>query len=203
MKSADVEAPVVPESQALDPAADESDTDRQHEETLKEWRKIAEATDTADAAEEQSSPAPQDPDRLSPSPTDQQQAAAAPDRNDSPYAIIGQRLALIRNERGMTRNQMADSLGWYAATYSTVENGAATSIDLLCSAAKLLGVSLDWLVGFSDCRTGGIAVRNGRDRLTHPRVNGIRTGYWSPAKKEELIDRLAEYENAEDRGGAS
>lgn len=33
------------------------------------------------------------------------------------------------------------------------------------------------------------------DRLTHKRVNGIKTGYWSAAKKEELIDRLAAYEN--------
>ena len=33
------------------------------------------------------------------------------------------------------------------------------------------------------------------NRLTHERVNGIKTGYWSQAKKEELIQRLAAYEN--------
>lgn len=33
------------------------------------------------------------------------------------------------------------------------------------------------------------------DRLTHERSNGIKTGYWSPEKKEKLIERLAEYEN--------
>ena len=32
-------------------------------------------------------------------------------------------------------------------------------------------------------------------RLTHERNNGIKTGYWSPAKKEELVQRLAKYEN--------
>lgn len=32
-------------------------------------------------------------------------------------------------------------------------------------------------------------------RLTHKRVNGIKTGYWSPEKKQDLIDRLAEYED--------
>ena len=32
-------------------------------------------------------------------------------------------------------------------------------------------------------------------RLTHERANGIKTGYWSPNKKEELVDRLAQYEN--------
>lgn len=33
------------------------------------------------------------------------------------------------------------------------------------------------------------------DRLTHPRNSGIKTGYWSPNKKEELICRLGDYEN--------
>ena len=32
-------------------------------------------------------------------------------------------------------------------------------------------------------------------RLTHKRSNGIKEGYWSPNKKEELVMRLAEYEN--------
>lgn len=33
------------------------------------------------------------------------------------------------------------------------------------------------------------------ERLTHKRSNGIKTGYWSPNKKEELVQRLAGYEN--------
>ena len=33
------------------------------------------------------------------------------------------------------------------------------------------------------------------DRLTHKRVSGIKTGYWSPNKKDELIERLAAYED--------
>lgn len=33
------------------------------------------------------------------------------------------------------------------------------------------------------------------ERLTHKRSNGIKEGYWSPNKKEELVKRLAEYEN--------
>lgn len=33
------------------------------------------------------------------------------------------------------------------------------------------------------------------NRLTHERSNGIKTGYWSPNKKDELVARLAEYEN--------
>ena len=33
------------------------------------------------------------------------------------------------------------------------------------------------------------------ERLTHERVNGIKTGYWSAATKEALVQRLAAYEN--------
>ncbi len=32
-------------------------------------------------------------------------------------------------------------------------------------------------------------------RLTAKRVNGIKTGYWSPEKKEDLVQRLAAYED--------
>lgn len=34
-------------------------------------------------------------------------------------------------------------------------------------------------------------------RLTHERLNGIQNGYWSPNKKQELVDRLAAYENTD------
>ena len=33
-------------------------------------------------------------------------------------------------------------------------------------------------------------------RLTARRVNGIKSGYWSPCKKDDLVARLAEYEDA-------
>ena len=33
------------------------------------------------------------------------------------------------------------------------------------------------------------------ERLTHERVNGILEGYWSQAKKDELIQRLGAYED--------
>lgn len=33
------------------------------------------------------------------------------------------------------------------------------------------------------------------ERLTHPRSSGTKTGYWSPNKKDELIERLAAYED--------
>lgn len=36
------------------------------------------------------------------------------------------------------------------------------------------------------------------ERLTYKRENGIKRGYWSPNKKQELVDRLAMYEDRED-----
>lgn len=36
------------------------------------------------------------------------------------------------------------------------------------------------------------------ERLTHKRKNGMKPGYWSPNKKQELVDRLAMYEDRED-----
>lgn len=33
------------------------------------------------------------------------------------------------------------------------------------------------------------------ERLTHERVNGIKTGYWTTAKKDNLIQRLGRYED--------
>lgn len=33
------------------------------------------------------------------------------------------------------------------------------------------------------------------ERLTYERVNGILEGYWSQAKKDELIQRLGAYED--------
>ncbi|MCH3972370.1 MAG: ParB/RepB/Spo0J family partition protein [Oscillospiraceae bacterium] len=39
-------------------------------------------------------------------------------------------------------------------------------------------------------------------RLTHERCNGIKADYWSAASKEELVQRLAEFENAYSNGPA-
>lgn len=33
------------------------------------------------------------------------------------------------------------------------------------------------------------------ERLTHYRMNGIKEGHWSPNKKQELVERLGQYED--------
>ncbi len=39
----------------------------------------------------------------------------------------------------------------------------------------------------------------GLTRLTHKRESGMKSGYWSPNRKEELVEKLAEYENLEEQ----
>ena len=38
------------------------------------------------------------------------------------------------------------------------------------------------------------------ERLTALRCSGIKSGYWSTAKKDELMQRLGQYEEYEDTG---
>ena len=33
------------------------------------------------------------------------------------------------------------------------------------------------------------------NRMTHQRCSGIKEGYWSPVKKDALVQRLAQYED--------
>ena len=40
----------------------------------------------------------------------------------------------------------------------------------------------------------------GLSRLTHKRESGMKSGYWSPNRKEELVERLAEYEDLGEQG---
>lgn len=40
----------------------------------------------------------------------------------------------------------------------------------------------------------------GLTRLTHKRESGMKSGYWSPNRKEELVEKLAEYEDLEEQG---
>lgn len=42
---------------------------------------------------------------------------------------------------------------------------------------------------------------NENERITHKRSSGIKDGYWSAKKKDELIERLAMYENTGFRPG--
>jgi len=67
--------------------------------------------------------------------------------------LLGQRLKLLRNEKGMTQQDMADLLGKTSRHYQAMESGKINVPGLtLIKLADFFGVSIDYLVGRSDER---------------------------------------------------
>lgn len=65
--------------------------------------------------------------------------------------ILPSRLKLLRQEKGLTQQQLSDELGLNSVTYLRYEKGQREpSLDLLIEFAKYYDVSLDFLVGLSD-----------------------------------------------------
>lgn len=66
-------------------------------------------------------------------------------------SIFGERLKMIREERGMTLLDLAKILETTKSTLSRYENGKIDpNLDSAITIAKALHVSLDWLAGFED-----------------------------------------------------
>ena len=59
-----------------------------------------------------------------------------------------------------------------------------------------------WRTAAGDSRKKGLRRTDvmGLSRLTHKRESGMKSGYWSPNRKEELVERLAEYEDLGEQG---
>ena len=67
---------------------------------------------------------------------------------------IGELLARLRKERGMTQQQVAEYLNVKQNTYSQYEIGVLNyPIDVLCRLADLYQVSVDYLLGRTDEKT--------------------------------------------------
>jgi transcriptional regulator with XRE-family HTH domain len=65
--------------------------------------------------------------------------------------VLGERLQTIRRRRGMTQQDLAYKAKMAISTLCRIEKGQQTMhVDKLVALAKLLGVSVDYLVGFSD-----------------------------------------------------
>lgn len=68
-------------------------------------------------------------------------------------ADFSERLKLLRNEKGLTLDQLKDILGTTKATLSRYENGLREpKVDFASKAANYFGVSLDYILGVSDIR---------------------------------------------------
>jgi len=65
--------------------------------------------------------------------------------------LLPERLKLLRHERGLTQQKLADELGLNSVTYLRYEKGQRQpSIELLITLATYFDVTLDYLVGLSD-----------------------------------------------------
>jgi transcriptional regulator with XRE-family HTH domain len=65
--------------------------------------------------------------------------------------VLGERLQTIRRRRGMTQQDLAYKAKMAISTLCRIERGQQTMhVDKLVVLANLLGVSADYLVGFSD-----------------------------------------------------
>lgn len=110
---------------------------------------------------------------------------------------MGNRVMALRESLGLSKAEMAEKLGWFQSAYSAVESSGSPASWRLYEIAVCFDVSMDWLVGLSDTKKPAINISKGRERLTAERCSGMKSGYWSPAKKDDLIQRLGEYEDAE------
>ncbi len=61
------------------------------------------------------------------------------------------RLKELRNEKGLSQQQLAQALGLSRSRYSLYELGVREpSIDLLKTMASFFNITIDYLVGYSD-----------------------------------------------------
>ena len=67
---------------------------------------------------------------------------------------MGQKLKLLRNEKNMTQQQVADRVGLAVSAISSYESGIRyPSYGTLIKLASMYHVSCDYLIGMSDTRT--------------------------------------------------
>lgn len=65
--------------------------------------------------------------------------------------LFGERLALVRKKKKISQDELAKAIGAHAPVIGRYErNEVKPSIEVATKMADTLGVSLDYLVGFSD-----------------------------------------------------
>ena len=60
------------------------------------------------------------------------------------------RVKALREATGLSRKEFAESIGWYAATYSACENGSLPGSERIPQLALALGCTTDYLYGLTD-----------------------------------------------------
>lgn len=64
------------------------------------------------------------------------------------------RVKALREATGLSRKEFAESIGWYAATYSACENGSLPGSERIPQLALALGCTTDYLYGLTDGPNG-------------------------------------------------
>ena len=64
------------------------------------------------------------------------------------------RVKALREATGLSRKEFAESIGWYAATYSACENGSLPGSERIPQLALALGCTTDYLYGLTDDPNG-------------------------------------------------
>jgi SOS-response transcriptional repressor LexA len=107
---------------------------------------------------------------------------------------LGQRVQAIRNELGMSQEEMAERAGISANALRTIEqdrgNPTAATLTRLCS---ILNVSIDWLLGLSPVKQYDITVMRGSETIPLFSISALESisqvQAWKGAKNVEVLLR--------------
>lgn len=110
---------------------------------------------------------------------------------------LGQRVQAIRNELGMSQEEMAERAGISANALRTIEqdrgNPTAATLTRLCS---ILNVSIDWLLGLSPVKQYDVAVIRGSETIPLFPISSLESisqvQAWKGAKNVELLLRAGQ-----------
>lgn len=70
--------------------------------------------------------------------------------------ILSERLHQLREQRNMTQVEVAGAVGIAVRTYQHYESGAREpNVSTFAALAQLFGVSMEYLAGLTDSRSGG------------------------------------------------
>lgn len=107
---------------------------------------------------------------------------------------LGQRVQAIRNELGMSQEELAERSGISANALRTIEqdrgNPTAATLTRLCS---ILNVSIDWLLGLSPVKQYDVAVIRGSETIPLFSISELESisqvQAWKGARNVELLLR--------------
>lgn len=66
--------------------------------------------------------------------------------------MLDKRLILLRKEKALTQEQVADIINVSRQTYASYENGVNPGLEAVIKLAKYFEVSIDYLAGITDVR---------------------------------------------------